>query len=83
MNIDLILLHCHHFSSICSNLLTSVNDYTLVKILLFGDQNYNQKENSYIINTTIKYLVDSGTWRSNSVVSYDLNALNVFMIPCF
>ena len=61
------LLHCHHFSNICSTLLNSINkvlgsisnldDYTLVKILLFGDQNYIQEENSYII--TIKYLVDS------------------------
>ena len=66
------LLHCHHFSNICSTLFNSVNevlgnntnltdlsDCALVKILLFGDQNYTQVENSYIINATIKYLVDS------------------------
>ena len=57
------LLHCHHFSNICSTLFNSVNevlgnitnltdlsDCALVKILLFGDQNYTQVENSYIIN---------------------------------
>ena len=46
------LLHCHHFSNIHSTPLNSINevlgsitnlcDYTLVKILLFGDQNYTQ-----------------------------------------
>ena len=54
------LLHCHHFSNICSALLTSINevlgsitnlsdlsDCALVKILLFGDQNYTQVENIY------------------------------------
>ena len=35
------------------------DDYILVKIFLFGYQNYTQVENSYIIYATIKYLVDS------------------------
>ena len=39
--------------------ITNLSDCTLVKILLFGYQNYTQVENSYIINATIKYLVDS------------------------
>ena len=48
------LLYCHYFSNIGSNLLNSINevlgstnfsDCTLVKILLFGDQNYTQVEN--------------------------------------
>ena len=38
---------------------SNLDDYTLVKILLFGDQNYSQEGNSYIINPAIKYLVDS------------------------
>ena len=66
------LLHCHHFLNIRSALLNSINevlgsitnisnlsDCALVKILLFGDQNYTQVENTCIINATIKYLVDS------------------------
>ena len=66
------LLHCHHFSNIRSTLLNSINevlgsttkisdlsDCALVKILLFGDQNYTQVENACIINATIKCLVDS------------------------
>ena len=66
------LLHCHHFSYICSTLLNSINevlgsitnisdlsDCALVKILLFGHHNYTQVENGCIINATIKYLVDS------------------------
>ena len=66
------LLHYHHFSNIRSTLLNSINevlgsianpndlvDCALFKILLFGDKNYTQVENSYIINSTIKYLVDS------------------------
>ena len=68
----IFLLHCHHFSNIRSTLLNSINevlgsitnisdlsDCALVKILLFGDQNYTEIENSYIINAIIKYLVDS------------------------
>ena len=67
------LLHCHHFSNIRSNLLNRINevlgsnnnlsDCTLVKVL-FLDQNYTQMENSYIINATIKYLVDSERFNS-------------------
>ena len=65
------LLHCHHFSNIRSTLLNSINevlgiitnlsyfnDCSLIKILLFGDQNYTEVENPYIINAIIKYLVD-------------------------
>ena len=67
--VHIFLLHCHHFSNTRSTLLNSINnvlgsittldDYALVKILLFGDQNYSQVENSYIINATVKYLVNS------------------------
>ena len=66
------LLQCHHFSNICSTLLNNINevlgsitnlsdlsDCALAKILLFGDQKYTQVENTYIINATIKYFVDS------------------------
>ena len=66
------LLHYHHFLKIGSTLLNNINqvldsinnlsdlsDCTLIKILLFGDQNYTQVENAFIINATIKYLVDS------------------------
>ena len=65
------LLHCHNFSNICSTLLNSINEFlgsitkisglsdcALVKILIFGDQNYTQVENTCIINATVKYLVD-------------------------
>ena len=68
----LFLLHCHHFSNTHLTLLNSINevlgsitnlnnlsDCALVKILLFGDQNYTQVENKCITNATIKYLVDS------------------------
>ena len=66
------LLHYHHFSNIRSTLLNSINealgsitnisdlsDCTLVKTLLFGDQNYTQVENAYTIIATINYLIDS------------------------
>ena len=66
------LLHCHHFSNIRSTVLNSINevlgsiinisvrsDCALVKMLLFGDQNYTQVEKAYVINATIKYSVDS------------------------
>ena len=68
----IFLLYYHQFSNIRSTLLNSINevlrsaikisdlsDCALVKILLFGDQNYTQVENACIINATIKYLVDS------------------------
>ena len=67
--VHIFLLYCHHFSNIRSTLLNSINnvlgsittldDYALVKILLLGDQNYSQVENSFIINATVKYLVNS------------------------
>ena len=44
--------------------ISNIDDYTLVKILLFGGQNYSQEENAYIINATIKYLVDSERFNS-------------------
>ena len=66
------LLHCHHFSNIQSTLLNSINEFLgsitnvsdlsdcpLVKILLFGDQNYTQVKNACINNATIRYLLDS------------------------
>ena len=66
------LLHCHHFANIRSTLLNSINEVlgsitkisdlsgcALVKILLFGDQNYTQVKKAYIIIATIKHLVDS------------------------
>ena len=92
------LLHCHHFSNIRSTLINSINevlgsttnvsDCSLVKILRSVDQNHTQVENSYIINATIKYLVDSdGPLQSYSKVHFcslsDLNDLNVFVITCF
>ena len=65
----IFLLHCHHFSNIHSTLfnstnavlgsITNLNHCTFVKILLIGNQNYTQVKNSYIINATIKYLIDS------------------------
>ena len=72
------LLHCNHFSDISSpprnsinevlGSVTNLNDCTLIKILLFGDQNYTQVENLYIIDATIKHLVDLE--RFNSSASY-------------
>ena len=38
--------------------ISELSDGALVKILLFGDQNYTQVENLCIINATIKNLVD-------------------------
>ena len=57
----------------------------LVKILLFGDQNYTQVENACIINATIKYLVDSERFNGPLLCSgvHDFNDLNVFVITCF
>ena len=65
------LLHCHHYSNICSTLLNSINEFlgrntniselsdcTLIKTLLIGNQTYTQVENACIMNATIKYLVD-------------------------
>ena len=61
----------------------TLSNYTLVKTLLFEDQNYTELVNSYIANANIKYLVNSQTWWSTSVVIYDLNDLNVFLITYF
>ena len=52
------LLHCYHFSNTGSTLLNSINevlgiitnlsDRTLVKMLLFADQNYTQVVKTHI-----------------------------------
>ena len=64
------LLHCHHYTNIRVTLLNSIaeiigntfniNDECLVSLLLFGSQKYTEIDNSYIVNATIKYLLDSG-----------------------
>ena len=38
----------------------NINDECLVNLLLFGSQKYTDTDNSYIVNATIKYLLDSG-----------------------
>ena len=64
------LVHCHHYTNIRLTLLNSIaeiigntfniNDECLVNLLLFGNQKYTEIDNSYIINVTIKYLLNSG-----------------------
>ena len=39
----------------------TLSNYTLVKTLLFEDQNYTELVNSYITNANIEYLVNSQT----------------------
>ena len=66
------LLHWHHFTNISLTLLNSIteiicntfkiSDNCLVN-LLFGNQKYTEIDNSYIISTTMKYLLDSKTFR--------------------
>ena len=51
-------------------LFVNLSNCTLVKMLLYVNQNYTQAENLYIINATIKYLVDSERWFISAVV-YD------------
>ena len=51
LNQPYFLLQCYHFSNMGS--ICNVDDYTLVKTLLFGDRNYSQEENSYITNATV------------------------------
>ena len=53
------MLNCDLFSNNHSaDSITSLSDCTLVKKTLFGEQHFTKVENSYIINATIKYLVD-------------------------
>ena len=64
------LLHCHHYTKIRVTLLNSIaeiigntfniNDECLVNLLLFGSKKYTEIDNSHIVNTAIKYLLDSG-----------------------
>ena len=64
------LLHCHYYTNIRVTLLSSIteiigntfniNDECLVSLLLFGSHKYTEIDNSYIVNATIKYLLDSG-----------------------
>ena len=62
-------LHCHHYSGIRVSLLNDVksikgsilnlSDNSLVLLLLYGDSNLNENENSIILNATIKFLIES------------------------
>ena len=62
-------LHCHHYSGIRVSLLNDVksikgsilnlSDDSLVLLLLYGDSNLNDNENSIILNATIKFLIES------------------------
>ena len=66
------LLHCHHYANIRVTLLISIaenigntvniNDEYLINLLLFGSQKYTETDNSHIVNATIKYLLDSGSF---------------------
>ena len=38
----------------------NINDKCLVNLLLFGSKKYTEIDNSHIVNTAIKYLLDSG-----------------------
>ena len=61
--------HCHHYSAIRVSLLDDVksvkgsnlnlSDNSLVLLLLYGDSNLNDTENSVILNPTIKFLMES------------------------
>ena len=64
------LLHCHHYTKIRVTLLNSIaeiigntfniNDECLFNLLLFDSIKYTEIDSSHIVNTTIKYLLDSG-----------------------
>ena len=66
------LLHCHHYAIIRVTLLNSIaenigntvniNDEYLINLLLFDSQKYTETDNSHIVNATIKYLLDSGSF---------------------
>ena len=63
-------LHCHHYANIRVTVLNSVaeiigntfnmNNECLVNLLLFGSQKHTEKDNSHIVNASVKYLLDSG-----------------------
>ena len=65
-----ILPHCHLYTNIRVTILNSIveitgntfniNDECLVNLLLFGSKKYTEIDNSHIVNTAIKYLLDSG-----------------------
>ena len=64
------LVPCHNYRNICVTLLNSIaeiigntfniNDECLVNLLLFDSIKYTEIDSSHIVNTTIKYLLDSG-----------------------
>ena len=64
------LVPCHNYRNICVTLLNSIaeiigntfniNDECLFNLLLFDSIKYTEIDSSHIVNTTIKYLLDSG-----------------------
>ena len=64
---EYLLLRCHHFANTRSDLLEQVSEilktgikvspeHRLVKILLFGDSNYDEIANKLIIEATISFI---------------------------
>ena len=62
-------LHCQHYSVISVSLLNDIksikgsivnySDDSFISLLLYGDPSLNDYENSIILNTTIKFILDS------------------------
>ena len=62
-------LHWHHYSAIRISLLNDVksikgsivdlSEISLVSLLLYGDPFLNENENSFIVNATIKFVLES------------------------
>ena len=63
-------LHCFHYNDICETLLyelksideniLKLSDNKLSNLLLYGDPQFDSYKNNRLLNTTIKYIIDSG-----------------------
>ena len=68
-------LHCIHYDNNCSTLLNELkcldgnilklSDTTLTNLILYGGSQFNIKQNSFILNAVIKYILESNRFNGS------------------
>ena len=74
-SISHFFLHCDHYSNICSTLLNEFKsldgnilklpDTTLTNLILYGGSQFNIKQNTFILNPVIKYILESNRFNGS------------------
>ena len=84
-------LHCDHYNNIRSTLLNELKsldgnilklpDTTLTNLILYGGSQFNIKQNTFILNAVIKYILESNQF-NGSIFYYRISFFSQFF-DCF